>query len=148
MLNEWGIYHLNLGNVTENKGKNRDFVKRTFFLLFGHFTASDAYFIGILNHARQLPDTLEEHRLHRVTGDQLSEEQVRELRRKRINHVLTMQDGTVYRPPGNGTTVSGENVADIIETEWWLDRLRHLQQSIVGFIERERSHCSSILGSG
>ena len=50
MLNEWGIHHLHLGNVTENEGKNRGFVKRTHFLLFCHVTDSDAYFIGVFDH--------------------------------------------------------------------------------------------------
>ena len=151
MLNAWGIHHLHLGNVTENDGKNRDFVRRTSFLLFCRFTASDAYFIGVFDHdsfssqnVMQImhdnwSNTLDEHRLHGVTGDQLTEEHARELRRKRTNFFLMMQDGTVYLPPGNGTTSSGENVADIIETDWWLDRLRHMEQSISGFIERERS---------
>ena len=136
--------------MTENEGNNKGFVKRTLFLLFCHFTASDAYFIGVFDHdsfssqnVMQImhdnwPNTLDEYRLHGMTGDQLTEEQVRELSRKRMNYVLTMQDSTVYLPPGNGTTLSGENVADIIETEWWLDRLRHIQQSITRFIEREK----------
>lgn len=151
MLNTWGIHHLHLGNVTRTGGKNRGFVKRTRFLLFCHFTAGDAYFIGVFHHdsfssqnVMQImhdnwSNTLDEYRLHGVTGDQLSEEQAREQRRKRMNYVLTMQDSTVYLPPGNGTTLSGENVADIIETDWWLDRLRHMQQSISGFIEREKA---------
>ena len=150
MLNTWGIHHLHLDNVTKTGGKNRGFVKRTRFLLFCHFTADDAYFIGVFHHdsfssqnVMQImhdnwSNTLDEYRLHGVTGDQLSEEQARELRRKRMNYVLTMQDSTVYLPPGNGTTLSGENVADIIETDWWLDRLGHMQQSIAGFIEREK----------
>ena len=150
MMNDWGIHHLHLGTRPETKGKNKGFVKRTGPLLYCYFTESDAYLLDIRDHGafedqelvaimhENWPFLLERFRTKGTKGSQLTDEEVRELRRKRANHFMTMNDGTVYRMIGEGVTTSGENIADVINTDRLLDWLSHAERAVVTFIEGER----------
>ena len=150
MLNDWGIHHLHLGKKTVPSGKNKGFIQRTDPLLYCYFTASDAYLIAISDHnafeSRVLveamhenwPHVIEQFQARGAKGDRLTDEQVRELRRKRINHCVSVDDGTVYMPIGGGMTLSGSNLADVIETDGLLDWLRWAEDSVERFIRKER----------
>ena len=84
------------------------------------------------------PHVIEQFQARGAKGDRLTDEQVRELRRKRINHCVSMDDGKVYMPIGGGMTLSGSNLADVIETDGLLDWLRWAEDSVERFIRKER----------
>ena len=129
LLNDWGIHHLHLGTCTGPHG----FVKRTRQLLYCRFTDTHAYLIAVLPHGKwttiallealhaNWPDEMARFRAEGVAGDQLTDPQIRELRRKNANYVLQMRDGTCYWPLGGGTTSSGSNPQDIVTA----DRILH-----------------------
>lgn len=67
----------------------------------------------------------------------LSEEQTFELRKKGYTVSTTTRDGTTYMPVGGGVMLSKDSVTDIMETNRLLNRLHHMQTSIVRFIESD-----------
>ena len=131
LLNDWGIHHLHLGTCTPHGG----FVERTRRLLYCRFTDTHAYLIAVLAHGKwttiallealhaNWPDRMEQFRAEGVTGDQLTDVQIRELRRKNANYVLQMRDGTCYSPVGGGTTSAGSNLHDVVMA----DRILHMR---------------------
>ena len=131
LLNDWGIHHLHLGTRTRPDG----FVKRTRQLLYCRFTDSRACLIAVLAHGEwttiglleamhaNWPDRMERFRAEGVSGDRLTDLQIRELRRKHVNYVLQMRDGTCYWPLGGGTTSAGSNVHDVVMA----DRILHMR---------------------
>ena len=122
MLNDWGIHHLHLGDTLESKG----FIGRTGPLLYCRFESDDVYFIGILPHGNwttqtlltttyeNWPEILERYRVRGVKGSRLSDEQIKELRRKNCNYCLELSDGKTYAPPGGGTVGSGSNAFSVM----------------------------------
>ena len=150
MLNDWRIHHLHLGKRIATSGKNSGFIQRTDRLLYCFFTESDAYFIDILDHGafdsrnlieamhKNWPNVIEGFQAPGTKGDRLTDEQVRELRRKRINHVPRMDDGTSYLPIGGGMMLSGDNMDDVIRTEGLLNWLSWAEEIVVYFIRKER----------
>ena len=113
LLNDWGIQHLHLGKYVYSKGKHKGFIEGTKDLLYVYFDHQCAYFIKILGHndftAQTLlqtthdnwPDVLASyyHNPH-VTGDHLSDAEIRELRRKQINFCIALSDWTSYMSIG------------------------------------------------
>ena len=159
MLNDWGIHHLHLGKKMATSGKNRGFIQRTDPLLYCCFAESDAYFIDILDHGafdsrnlveamhKNWPHVIEGFRTPGTKGDLLTDEQVRELRRKRINHVVRMDDGTSYLPIGGGMMLSGDNMADVMKTEGLLDWLSRAEENVVDYVRKERERGPTALSS-
>lgn len=131
LLNDWGIHHLHMGTCMRPDG----FVERTRQLLHCSFTDTHAYLVAVLAHGEwttialleamhaNWPDMLERFRAKGVTGDHLTDLQIRELRRKNANYILQMRDGTCYWPLGGGTTLSGANPHDILMA----DRILHMR---------------------
>ncbi len=130
LLNHWGIYHLHLGTKLRRDG----FIERTNHLLFCRFTAESAYLIDVHPHKDawprsemmkivhdNWPETIARWRARGVSGQLLSDSEIRNLRGNGVNHVLRMADGTAYFPPGGGTSASGSNIIDTLVT----DCLRH-----------------------
>ena len=131
LLNDWGIHHLHLGTCTRPGG----FVTRTRQLLHCRFTDTHAYLIAVLAHGKwttialleamhaNWPDMMARFRAEGVTGDQLTDLQIRELRCKHANYVLQLTDGTCYWPLGGGTTSAGSNLQDVAMA----DRILHMR---------------------
>ena len=106
LLWDFGIHHFHLGTTFEPSG----FVQRSDYLLFAIVADADAYFLDIRPHddpdglqwVRQdlldiaysnWPKLLERHVIHEILpGQNRTDEQVKELRRKNVNHVTNLGD--------------------------------------------------------
>ena len=143
MLNDWGIHHLHLGDTLENNG----FISRTGPLLYCRFESDDVYFVNILPHGNwttqtllttiheNWPEILERRRVRGVKGSRLSDEEIKELRRKNCNYVLELADGKSYAPLGGGTVGSGSNAFSVMEAIQFRELIRAQQDLIVGNID-------------
>ena len=97
LLNDWGIQHLHLGTDVISDGRNKGFIKGTKALLYVYFDTKCAYFIKILERhdftAQVLlqtmhdnwPNVLSAYHNSRIKGDKITDEQIKELRRKQID---------------------------------------------------------------
>ena len=147
LLNDWGVYHLHLGDSIE---ECTAYITRTKELLFARITSEDAYFIGIYKHGdwcRQeilkilhdnWPESLERYRLYGITGDNLSDNEIKNIRNFNGNYCLGMDDGTVYTSLGGGFTSSGHNMKIVMEVDVILNMLtsyeRHIKDNIQAFV--------------
>ena len=150
LLNDWGIHHLHLGTKIATSGKNRGFVQRTNELLYCYFTDAAVHFIDVRDHrafeSRSLietmhknwPDEIAQFKLHGTTGTQLTDVEIRAIRRKRMIHVAVMDDGTCYMPIGGGVMTSGDNAIDVIDINSLLNWFKRAEETVVGFIREER----------
>ena len=140
LLYHWGLHHLHLGISIESDG----FVQRTKHLLFCRFEDGNAYFIDVLPHEGawtlqrlveeihdNWPDTIRRHRFQNGTADFLSDTHVKVLRSKNTNHCVSVRDGTAYLPLGGGVTLSGDNVIDIAQADYWLECVGRQQEEII-----------------
>ena len=150
LLNDWGIQHLHLGERIESDG----FVKRTGPLLYCKFEQDDAYFIDVLLHGNwttqtllttvheNWPEILQRFRLHGVRGTRISDQEIKELRRKNCNYCLEMADGTTYASPGGGVVGTGSNVFSMLAASQYLDLIRSEQDGIAENIDEISSAAS------
>ena len=144
LLNDWGIHHLHLGTEMDPDG----FINRTDIgrpLLYCRFEGDCAYFIDILPHdgnwtSQKLITTIYDNWPELLscffdgvteTETRLSDEEIKELRRKRINYFITMNDGTTYSPLGGGSTFAGTNIYDVMRTNQYLGEVDRKQQGII-----------------
>ncbi len=122
LLWDYAIHHLHL---SRNVGKN-GFVERSDWLLFAIVADQDTFFVDVRSHAdpKQLqwvrqdlltiihnnwPELTENHVLHSVTGDTVTDTEKRELRRKNTNLVHEI-GGHAIAPLGGGTTADGHSM--------------------------------------
>ena len=139
LLNDWGIHHLHLGTQVRSDG----FIERTSSLLYCRFLEESAYFINILQHSNwecqklltilheNWPEMLSKFRINGIAGDQLSDEEIKELREKNVNYFLTMEDGTTYAPPGGGHMSSGSNARDVVNADYLLHWAEEGQKKLI-----------------
>ena len=139
-LNDWGIHHLHLGTEIDPDG----FINRTDPLLYCRFEEDYAYFIDILPHgnwtSKKLITTMHDNWPELLscffdgvteTETRLSDEEIKELRRKRINYFITMNDGTTYSLLGGGSTFAETNIYDVMRTNQYLGEVNRKQQEII-----------------
>ena len=143
LLNDWGIHHLHLGTSMEKDG----FVSRTGPLLHCRFEDDIAYFIDVLPHGswtlqrlvtimhENWPDFLSRFRIRGVTGDRLTDEEIKVLRDKRLNYFLKMNDGTVYGVMGGGYSTAGTNSMDVAKADYMLSWAEDRQREIIDNID-------------
>ena len=157
LFNDWGIHHFHLGATVEADG----FVKRTCPLLYVvlgdtidfHNTGNtDAHLLTVMGHndfaTQVLVEIMHENwpgllqfNLHGVSGDRLSDADIRRLRKLHANYCLRLRDGTSCFAPGGGITSAGTSLIDTLRAlhrVWWAEQ----QQEMVlghmpGVIERE-----------
>ena len=142
LLNDWGIHHLHLGTEMDPDG----FINRTDIgrpLLYCRFEGDYAYFIDILPHGNwtsqklittmhdNWPELLSSFRINGVTKTRLSDEEIKELRKKKINYFIGMDDGTTYSSPGGGNTLAGTNIFDVRANHYYLNWVDRMQQKII-----------------
>ena len=133
LLLDFGMHHFHLSRELEESG----FVKRSDYLLFAIITDADAYFVDVRTHrdperlewVRQdllsilhsnWPELIEPYVLQGQMGDVLTDEQKKELRRKKINHVTQLGDSAIS-PIGGGMMGDGSSTWCRV----WGDRLLH-----------------------
>lgn len=133
ILWDFGMHHFHLSRKLNKSG----FVVRSDCLLFAIVTAKDAYFVDVRKHrdpddlllVRQdllhivhanWPQLTNTYVLPGVSGTILTDEEKRELRRKNINHVQSVQ-GHAIAPLGWGTDLAGGSTL----CRFWGDKLVH-----------------------
>ena len=129
LLDHWDIYHFHLG--TEDDPRTGG-VKRTRDILLCRIDQNHAYFIKVAPHGsgspppwyqqelidiihRNWPQSIEYARLRGVTGisPNYNDDDARELRNANVITFVQVEDGTVYMPPGMGTTGDGTHTDDL-----------------------------------
>ena len=150
LLWDYGMHHLHLSRNVEADG----FVERTRWLLFTIVGAEDAYFVDVRLHTdperfqwvrqdllmivhRNWPELTESRLLRGVTGDEITDTQKRELRRKNVNVVHAIE-GLAIAPLGLGTTSDGHSVSRRVLAYKLLDELERYQKSLD--CSREKLH--------
>lgn len=145
LLNDWRIHHLHLGTAIESDG----FVSRTADLLYVYFESSDAYLIEIRGHSdfacqellqivhENWPQLIAKYRMNGRVVQQLSDADIKKLRSGGVQPLISMNDGTVYAPPGGGITTAGTSVADTMDVNRFLTLLRSEQDRIEKTIQRD-----------
>jgi hypothetical protein len=134
LLNDWGIYHLHLGQGPDSK--DQSFVARTKEVLFAFFLEDTALVLCLHPHGRGVPppweknelisllrsnwpDVLEKHLLRGMTGadDMLPEETRRKARQRGVGTFLEYGDGQVYAPPGGGYSTGGIATSVVVNSD-------------------------------
>ncbi len=122
LLWHYGMHHFHLGDGLAAHG----FVQRSDFLLLAIVGPQDAYFVDVRRHPppggiewasqdllgivhANWPELIEANTLHGVLGDDLSDVQVHELRRKNVNCALHL-GGAAIAPLLGGTAGDGSSV--------------------------------------
>ena len=132
LLDHWGIKHFHLGEkIDASTGR----IERTKNILLCRIDDENAYFIKIVPHGsgteepwyekelleimhKNWPESIEFARVKGVESVSPRIEQkedVKALRRANLVTIMEMQDGTVYMPPGFGTTGDGTNPIDLMK---------------------------------
>ena len=119
LLWDYGMHHFHLSRTLDDSG----YVERSDYLLFAIVAETDVFFVDVRKHhdpdnllwVRQdllriayanWPKLTDERVLHSVSGDTLTDEKIRELRRKNVNHI-TKLGGQAVAPLGWGTNSGG-----------------------------------------
>lgn len=131
LLYHWGIHHFHLGAASPVIGPG-DSVGRTSELLFARVTDSDFFALAVLDHDsfndlrlveilhRNWPESIQHLRLQGVVGleHSVSASERKILRRKHVNEIVELRDGTIYAPLGGGVVCSGDPLDARIESDW------------------------------
>ena len=156
LLNDWGIHHLHLGTKIIPAGeKNEGFIEGTKALLYVYFDANCAYFVKILethDFAAQIllqtmhdnwPHVLAAYHNSHITGDRITDKEIKELRRKQINFCIALDDGTAYISIGGGITASGDNAEDVFRLNklhhWAAEESKRVRAYVPGIVERNKT---------
>ena len=133
LLWDYGMHHFHLNRKLEDSG----YVERSDYLLFAIVADTEVYFVDVRSHhdpdnllwVRQdllrivyvnWPELTDTRVLHGVSGDTLTDEEIRELRRKNVNHI-TRLGGQAVAPLGWGTNSGGGSTFCRV----WGDKLLH-----------------------
>ena len=160
LLNDWNIHHLHLGTETEGDG----FVERTYSLLYVVFgdtvdvydeANTDAHLITVMSHSdfatQELleimndnwPNLLQRGLARGMKGDRLSDDEIRVIRKNKLNYCIRLSDGKAYHSPGLGVNLRGDSALDVmraIHRAWWTKEQQELVMSqMEGIIERQMS---------
>lgn len=130
LLNEWGVYHLHLGESIDPK---TGFIDRTGPLLFALVNQDSFYAINVYAHGqwtepdivevikRNWPETIEHAKINGISVKNNPSPKDRiALRKANVNHPITTADGTMYGSIGGGSATSGMSIRAVI----WSGRQR------------------------
>ena len=133
----YGMHHFHLGSGRAADG----FVQRSDYRLLAILAPQDAYFIDVREHPppggiewasqdllgivhSNWPELIETKTLNGIQGDELSDIQVHELRRKNVNRALDL-GGAAIAPLLGGTAGDGSSVLATLWAGRLLDDLRY-----------------------
>ena len=133
LLWDYGMHHSHLNRRLEPSG----FVERSDYLLFAVVSDAHAFLVDVRPHqdpekllwVRQdlltimhsnWPEMFEPYVIRGVSGDTVTDEQKKELRRKNVNMVPTMGQRAIA-PLGGGTMSDGSS----LRCRYWADKLMH-----------------------
>lgn len=138
LLNDWGIYHLHLGNIN---GEKSSFATRTDELLFVKVDNDDVYFINIYRHGcwneielikiiySNWPESIERHKVPEIetVTPKLTNSFVKHIRTVKGFALYEIQSGSVYMPFGGGLSSSGHNTSLVGEADHIFTRLKEFE---------------------
>lgn len=159
LLDDWGIHHLHLGATPHSRASG--FVVRTEEVAFAAIRPDAVYFIAANSHNRQkaplvwtqvsLVDVIHRHWPHlfatsrvQSSGYELTPAERAALRTRRTNACVTVDDGTVYYPPGGGSMGNGDGGIDYFY-QMQLFRDLDYREAVV---REQESHIRAALGVG
>ena len=139
----YGMHHFHLGHEMDKDG----FVKRKrngHLLLFAIVAPLDAYFVDVRPHPPKdgigwvsqnllrivhsnWPKLIEANVLHGVSGDELTDEEMQELRRKNVNYAMNI-DGKAIAPLLGGLASDGSSVLCTWSASWLMNELRNHEE--------------------
>ena len=137
LLWHYGMHHFHLGRETDKS----DFVERSDHLLFAIVAPMDVYFVDVRPHPLRRgigwvsqdllrivhlnwPKLTERNVLHGVSGYDLTDEEMHELRRKNFNYAVNI-DGKVIAPLLGGMAGDGSSVLCTLSAGQLLNELRY-----------------------
>ena len=138
----YGMHHFHLGRGTDKHG----FVKRSKDLLFAIVAPMDAYFVDVRPHppkdgigwvSQELlrivhsnwPKLIEANVLHGISGDDLTDEEMQELRRKNMNYAMNI-GGKAIAPLRGGLASDGSSVLCTFSASWLMNELRYHEEAL------------------
>lgn len=160
LLYDWGIYHLHLGEVVDEK---TGLIKRTGPLLFAKIDEKNVYYINIYSHGKQVqkpwfkqemikiihnnwPEAIKEWRLPdgvNLYPESISpptNEQYASLRKAGINTAIFVAEGIAYLSPGGGYTSTGHSAEIILYCQRIHNTLKryelYIKENITSVIEQ------------
>ena len=136
LLWHYGMHHFHLGREMDKDG----FVERSDYLLFAIVAPMDTYFVDVRPHPPRRgigwvsqdllrivhsnwPKLIEMNVLHGVSGDDLTDEEMQELRRKNFNYAMNI-DGKAIAPLLGGIAGDGSSVLCTVSASWLMNELR------------------------
>ena len=137
LLWHYGMHHFHLGRETDKDG----FVERSGYLLFAIVAPLDAYFVDVRRHPARRgigwvsqdlprivhsnwPKLIEKSVLNGVSGVDLTDEQMQELRRKNCSYAMNI-DGRVIAPLLYGTAGDGSSMLCTMRASRLMNKLRY-----------------------
>ena len=130
LLDHWDIRHLHLGTELDLQTGR---IKRTRHILLCRIDYDCAYFLKVVPHGpsspapwyeqnlidiihRNWPWSIERARLRGVNGisHKHDDDDTKQLRDANVVAIVQVDDGTVYMPPGMGTTGDGTHIDDLM----------------------------------
>ena len=159
LLWSYGMHHFHLGRETGRDG----FVKRSKHLLFAIVAPKDAYFVDVRPHppkdgigwvSQELlqivhsnwPKFIEANVLHGISGDELTDEEMQELRRNNMNYPMNIE-GKAVVPLLGGIATDGSSVLCTLAANSLLQELRR-QEKILRHDEVQRAVAQDLGGKG
>ncbi|MDD4323968.1 MAG: hypothetical protein PHR37_03925 [Eubacteriales bacterium] len=140
LLNDWGIHHLHLGHEREDSG----FIERTRNLLFVRFDERHAYFLNVMPHGywakkelveiihKNWPYLIKRFKINNVQIEEdMSEEDVKKMRKAGANTLFITEDGTIYFPIGGGYATSGINMNVVRTCNYIKKRIELIQKDVL-----------------
>ena len=144
LLNDWGVYHLHLGEAIDSRG----FIERTAPLLYVRFDKEFAYFINVFDHNswtnkdiieiihNNWPKSIEIYRIKGVLGNtnEPNEEELKQLRNSGIVSMIRIidknEDAIIYAPPGGGYATSGTSIDVVMAMDRYTSGIKKIQEYI------------------
>ena len=140
LLWHYGMHHFHLGRETDEGG----FVERSGHLLFAIVAPMDVYFVDVRPHPLRRgigwvsqdllrivhanwPKLIERNVLHGVAGEDLTDEEMQELRRKNFNYAVNI-DGKAIAPLLGGIASDGSSVLCTLSAGQLLKELRYYEK--------------------
>lgn len=138
LLWHYGMHHFHLGREPDKDG----FVERSGYLLFAIVAPLDAYFVDVRRHPARhggigwvsqdllrivhsnWPKLIEKSVLNGVSGVDLTDEQMQELRRKNCSYAMNI-DGRVIAPLLYGTAGDGSSMLCTMRASRLMNKLRY-----------------------
>ncbi|WP_422881376.1 hypothetical protein [Pantoea agglomerans] len=147
-LNDFGLHHFHLGEITQKTGKHKHFIERTGNTVFAKVEEHDIYLLGVFGHNdgeqkfiysdEQLlkslydewPHLLDQCQVRGVTGHSLSSEERHTLRSKGANVITAISDEVAIMSPGGGFMANKMSASVSIELMHLYNNISYLKEAL------------------